>query len=71
MVLLPQGSPLSWSETKKLSNYVRDHGIEQYINVYRQWKNRNGDVFKWGDEVHAYEFIRSLFLSSNILLQYD
>lgn len=51
MGLLSKGISLSWEETKDLSDHVRVHGIEQFINFYRQWKNRNGDVFKWGDEV--------------------
>lgn len=51
MGLLSEGSPLSWEETKKLSKHVREHGIEQFINLYRRLKDRHGDVLKWGDEV--------------------
>lgn len=51
MGLLSEGSPLSWEETKKLSKHVREHGIEQFINLYRRLKDRTGDVLKWGDEV--------------------
>lgn len=51
MGLLTIGQPLSWDETKELSNHVRDHGINQFINLYRQVANRSGDAFKWGDEV--------------------
>lgn len=51
MGLLTEGSPLSWEETKKLSKHVRDHGIEQFINLYRRLKDRHGDILKWGDEV--------------------
>lgn len=42
---------MSWEETKKLSKHVREHGIEQFINLYRRLKDRTGDVLKWGDEV--------------------
>lgn len=52
MGLLTEGSPLSWEETKKLSKHVREHGIEQFINLYRRLKDRTGDVLKWGDEVN-------------------
>lgn len=45
------GSPLSWDETEKLAKYVSELGIKQFINIYRRWKNRSGDTFKWGDEV--------------------
>lgn len=56
MGLLSEGSPLTWEETKKLSQHVREHGIEQFINLYRRLKNRQGDILKWGDEVHSRSF---------------
>uniref|UniRef100_U5EZ27 Glutamate--cysteine ligase n=1 Tax=Corethrella appendiculata TaxID=1370023 RepID=U5EZ27_9DIPT len=51
MGLLTEGSPLTWEETKKLSQHVREHGIEQFINLYSRLKDRQGDILKWGDEV--------------------
>lgn len=51
MGLLTEGSPLSWEETKKLSEHVREHGIIQFINLYKRLRDREGDVLKWGDEV--------------------
>ncbi|CRK99012.1 CLUMA_CG011962, isoform A [Clunio marinus] len=51
MGLLTEGSPLSWEETKKLANHVREHGIQQFINLYERLKDRQGDILKWGDEV--------------------
>ncbi|XP_067641863.1 glutamate--cysteine ligase [Eurosta solidaginis] len=51
MGLLSEGSPLSWEETKKLANHVREHGITQFINLYHRLKDRTGDILKWGDEV--------------------
>ena len=51
MGLLSEGSPLSWEETKKLSEHVRKHGINQFINLYKRLRDRQGDVLKWGDEV--------------------
>lgn len=51
MGLLTEGNPLSWEETKKLSKHVRDHGIQQFINMYSRLRDRTGDVLKWGDEV--------------------
>lgn len=51
MGLLSEGSPLSWPETKKLADHVREHGITQFINLYNLLKDRQGDVLKWGDEV--------------------
>ncbi|KPI93415.1 Glutamate--cysteine ligase catalytic subunit [Papilio xuthus] len=51
MGLLSEGSPLSWEETKALAEHVRQHGIEQFINLYSKLRERTGDVLKWGDEV--------------------
>lgn len=51
MGLLSEGSPLSWEETKKYSVHVREHGITQFINLYKRLRDRQGDVLKWGDEV--------------------
>lgn len=59
MGLLSEGSPLDWEETKALAKHVRNHGIEQFINLYARLKDRQGDVLKWGDEVYTYAF--SLF----------
>lgn len=51
MGLLSEGSPLSWEETKKWANHVKTNGIEQFINLYKRLKDRQGDSLKWGDEV--------------------
>ncbi|XP_059487754.1 glutamate--cysteine ligase [Neocloeon triangulifer] len=51
MGLLTEGSPLSWPETKALADHVRQHGISQFINLYKRVQDRQGDVLKWGDEV--------------------
>lgn len=51
MGLLTEGSPLTWEETKKYSQHVREHGITQFINLYKRLRDRQGDVLKWGDEV--------------------
>ena len=51
MGLLSEGTPLSWPDTKKYSDHVRKHGIQQFINQYHLLKNRKNDCLKWGDEV--------------------
>ncbi|XP_028130655.1 glutamate--cysteine ligase [Diabrotica virgifera virgifera] len=51
MGLLTEGSPLSWEETKKHAQHVREHGITQFINLYKKLRDREGDILKWGDEV--------------------
>lgn len=50
MGVLPDGIPLSWQETKALSKHVQQHGVQQFINLYKKSKDRKGDPFKWGDE---------------------
>ncbi|XP_063704452.1 glutamate--cysteine ligase catalytic subunit [Culicoides brevitarsis] len=51
MGLLSEGNPLSWEETKKHAEHVRQHGIQQFINLYAKLKDRQGDILKWGDEI--------------------
>ncbi|XP_066922074.1 glutamate--cysteine ligase catalytic subunit-like [Clytia hemisphaerica] len=51
MGLLSVGTPLAWKDTKKLAEYVKKHGIVQFINLYRKLKNRQRDTLKWGDEI--------------------
>ncbi|CAF1306237.1 unnamed protein product [Rotaria sordida] len=51
MGLLTQGHPLDWEETKKYAQFIREHGIEQFIHIYKKLKDRRNDCLKWGDEV--------------------
>lgn len=51
MGLLSLGTPLSWEETKRYADHVRKHGIIQFINLYRNVKDRKRDHLKFGDEV--------------------
>ena len=45
------GENLSFSEIKKHADYIKKHGIIQFINTYNRVKNRTYDTLKWGDEV--------------------
>ncbi|XP_003723283.1 glutamate--cysteine ligase catalytic subunit [Strongylocentrotus purpuratus] len=51
MGLLSAGTPLTWEETKKYTDHVRKHGIQQFINLYYKLKDRPCDTLKWGDEI--------------------
>lgn len=62
MGLLSEGSPLSWEETEKYANHVRQHGIIQFIKLYHRLKDRQNDCLKWGDEV-LYSMIVLMFLN--------
>lgn len=51
MGLLSLGTPLDWYESRKYNSHVRDNGINQLINIFKQHQDRDGDKFFWGDEV--------------------
>lgn len=54
MGLLSLGTPLAWSEAKKHADDVRAHGIEQFLAIYHNMKNKQKDQLLWGDEVSAF-----------------
>jgi glutamate--cysteine ligase catalytic subunit len=51
MGLLTTGRPLGWWDAQPHLDYVREHGIEQFVNVFCATRDRQGDVLKWGDEI--------------------
>eukprot|EP00164_Ancoracysta_twista_P004916 GFYU01006684.1.p1 GENE.GFYU01006684.1~~GFYU01006684.1.p1 ORF type:complete len:614 (-),score=150.52 GFYU01006684.1:238-2079(-) len=51
MGLLTLGAPLDWSKAKDLAAYVREHGIQQFLSIYNNLKDRNSENLFWGDEV--------------------
>lgn len=48
------GKPLTFEESKQHIEYVKEHGIIQFINIYNNTKHRNFDKFLWGDEVEMF-----------------
>lgn len=69
------GENLPFSEIKKHADYIKRHGIIQFINTYNRVKNRTYDTLKWGDEVeyqmvsmdHAKKSVKLLLKASDIL----
>jgi glutamate--cysteine ligase catalytic subunit len=62
MGLLTVGHPLSWEDSKKYSQYVREHGILQFLNVWNRIKDIKDDKLRWGDEIECgYDFFCYLF----------
>lgn len=57
MGLLTVGKPLSFEETQKLSKYVRDHGISQFLSVWNRVKDIRDDELKFGDEIEVGVFV--------------
>ncbi|CAK9780515.1 GCS-domain-containing protein [Cutaneotrichosporon oleaginosum] len=51
MGLLALGTPLDWPDTKPLAEHIRNHGITQFLNTWKRWKDRSGEGLLWGDEI--------------------
>jgi glutamate--cysteine ligase catalytic subunit len=51
MGLLSLGTPLPWNEAKEYADHVRQHGIEQFLNIYHSQKDKQKQCLLWGDEV--------------------
>jgi glutamate--cysteine ligase catalytic subunit len=51
MGFLTDGNTLSWEEVKKVREYIRKHGILQFLAIYEKTKNRSNDCLKFGDEI--------------------
>ena len=48
---------LPWEESLPYLQYIREHGILQFIHTYMRMKDRKNDVLLWGDEVE-YHLVR-------------
>ena len=57
MGFLVESEPLDWSDAVEIARYVRDHGVEQFINVFFETKGITEDLLKYGDEIE-YQIIR-------------
>ncbi|KAF0976579.1 hypothetical protein FDP41_004478 [Naegleria fowleri] len=51
MGLLKAGTPLKWTDALSLIDYVKEHGIKQFIIIYNKVKDRTDKELKWGDEI--------------------
>mmetsp|Transcript_101710 Transcript_101710/g.286773 ORF Transcript_101710/g.286773 Transcript_101710/m.286773 type:complete len:677 (+) Transcript_101710:65-2095(+) len=51
MGFLRESDPLSWEESLDSLRFIRNHGIEQFLAVFRRCRHIHGDPFKWGDEI--------------------
>eukprot|EP01133_Synstelium_polycarpum_P004382 gene4382-5127_t len=51
MGFIAEGNTLAWEDAKKHTDYIRKHGILQFLQIYNNNKDRVNDSFKWGDEV--------------------
>ena len=57
MGFLEGGEPLSWDETARVADYIKEHGIIQFLRLYEKVKDRRNDCLKWGDEIEYRMFL--------------
>mmetsp|Transcript_114329 Transcript_114329/g.262359 ORF Transcript_114329/g.262359 Transcript_114329/m.262359 type:complete len:776 (-) Transcript_114329:244-2571(-) len=57
MGFLHISEPMDWQDSLKKLHYVRDHGVEQFLQVFHAVKHVTGDLLRWGDEIE-YQVIR-------------
>ncbi len=68
MGFLTEGNTLGWEETRKVADYIRKHGIIQFLHIYETTKLRTRDCLIFGDEIEylllsLYEDNKKAFLS--------
>uniref|UniRef100_A0A7S3JZB8 Glutamate--cysteine ligase n=1 Tax=Aureoumbra lagunensis TaxID=44058 RepID=A0A7S3JZB8_9STRA len=51
MGVLTVGEPLKWEDSLDKLEYVRRHGVLQFINHYKKYKDISKDVLFYGDEI--------------------
>ena len=54
MGLLILGQPLDWENSQEHIKYVKDRGIEQFLQLYQHYAHKTDAPFKWGDEVEYF-----------------
>ena len=53
MGLLVEGKPLLPEELKKHLKYIREHGVLQFLNIWKRLKDVENDELKFGDEIEC------------------
>ncbi len=53
VALAVSGHPLSWAESQQYIAYIKEHGIQQFLHIWRNLKSRSADLFLWGDEIEG------------------
>jgi len=51
MGFLAEGNPLKWTDSLEFVEYVKKHGVVQFLNILRACKKKQYPEFLWGDEV--------------------
>lgn len=53
MGLLTAGKPLNPEDTLRISNYIREHGVDQFLNTWKRVKDIADDELRFGDEIEC------------------
>ena len=53
MGFMAEGDTLSWSEAQRVLEYVKTHGIAQFLAIYRAKQAHTNAKLLWGDEVEV------------------
>ncbi len=62
MGFLEAGVPMEWMDDEKyhqILEYVRAHGVDQFINLWNTVKSRTNDSLLWGDEIEFHIFVKA------------
>jgi len=53
MGLLSEGKPLTPEQLRDVSNYIREHGITQFLHTWERVKDVENDELRFGDEIEC------------------
>ena len=61
MGFLEVGEPYTWTESREdgIIEYIRQHGVGQFLAMWDKVKDINNDAFKWGDELEYQILVRN------------
>lgn len=57
MGLLVEGRPIPAEDLKEYLHYIREHGILQFLNTWKNLKDLENNDFKFGDEIESGVFV--------------
>lgn len=57
MGLLKVGAPIPWDDSKVYLQYIRQHGVLQFLNTWFRVKDISDDTLKYGEEIEVGVFI--------------
>ncbi len=57
MGLLVEGKPMTPEELQVHLKYIREHGVLQFVNIWKRLKDVQNDELKFGDEIECGVFV--------------